>query len=377
MFLNKIRLLSFRNFENKELEFERGINYIWGKNGAGKTNIAEAIELLSLGKSFRSSQDKDLIKFSHTTYNVRAEVFLQGYDQTLEVGYDGRTKKSKVNGAKQKRLMDFVGRLKTVSFSPDDLDLVKGSTSERRSFLDRTLIQTHPLYIEQLATFNKSLEGRNRILKDPSPHQRNNLIAWTPQYIEAALDVWMERRKAMKVIAEKTKQLAEVYLDGEVDVQYYPAVGIENYILYDDVDREALRTLFVAQLNAHYREDLSRRHSTVGPHRDNFIVYVNGMESKKFSSQGQQRIITICLKLAELQYIEEITGQHPILILDDALSELDDGVVDVFVELLRQMPNQVFITGATEKASLMTEGVSIYKLSNGNLIREQSEAPTF
>lgn len=348
MEINQLVLQNFRNITELNVTFNKKLNVIWGKNGQGKTNILEAISCLSLGKSFRTSSDRPLIQFTKPALYIGAKGTGLDGEFRVDLGYNGTAKKTKVNNVQMKRLVDFIGTIRTVSFSPDNLTLVKGGRAERRTFLDTMLAQISNKYCIDLATYNKIIEQRNKILKERPPQMKQLLTAWDMQLVQYASSIWMARAKAVREINGLTSEFFNEVADEEfeINVEFFPEIGQDYFEIYEETTQEELTQKLLATLQENVGLEIRRGYSLYGPHRDDLSIKINGMDSKMYASQGQQRLIALSMKIAEMHFIEGQTEDSPILLLDDILSELDQDKIDNLLEILVRKDRQIFITTA-------------------------------
>lgn len=351
--IQEMKLQSFRNISEVKIECHPSLNIIWGNNGQGKTNLLEAISCLSLGKSFRVSSDKPLLQFTKPLFYLNATGTNEKGSFRLDMAYDGVKKKVKVNGVEKKRLVDFVGNIRTVTFSPDDLSLVKEGRAERRKFLDTMLCQISNRYCINLATYQKVVEQRNKLLKERPPKLNDLLIAWDLQLVQYAAEIWLMRYKAVLRLEELAIGFFQEVTDSSFDLSltYQPSIGEEFFEITENTTKEELCQLLLQTFQKNRGLEISRGYTLFGPHRDDLPILINDMDSKLFASQGQQRLIALSLKIAEMHYIEERTDESPILLLDDIFSELDPTKIDNLLSVLNRKDRQVFIT-TTDKMDL-------------------------
>lgn len=353
MQINELKIQSFRNINELTIQCHPVLNIIWGKNGQGKTNLIEAISCLSLGKSFRVSSDKPLLQFTKPVFYLSAKTLNKRGNVRIDMGYDGSKKKVKINGVEKKRLVDFVGNIRTVTFSPENLSLIKEGRSERRKFLDTMLCQISNKYCIDLATYLKIVEQRNKLIKENKPQLKQMLLAWDVQLVQYAVNIWLARYKAIKKIEELSIGFFKEVTNSSFDlsVAYYPEIGEEYFEIDDSTTRELLANKFMETLQRNVQYEIRRGYTLFGPHRDDLSISINGMDSKIYASQGQQRLIALSLKIAEMHYIEEETEESPILLLDDIFSELDEEKIANLLRILDRKKRQIFIT-TTEKLNL-------------------------
>lgn len=371
MLVENLKIQDFRNITNAQYSFHKNINFITGLNGSGKTNILEAISLLSIAKSFRVSSDKPLVQFTKSTFYLAADTVTHQGKIKVELAYNGKNKKTKVNHSQMKRLVDFVGTIRTVSFAPNNLSLIQGSKSERRSFLDTMLSQISNKYCLDLTSYLKIVEQRNRIIKD-KPHQAQALLqAWNTQLGMYAVEVWFARYEAIKKIDELSREFFKDVADTEDDIaiSYYPEIGEEFFEINENTSKEELLLKYLETLEQNQQWEFRRGYTLFGPHRDDFVVKINEMDSKIFASQGQQRLMALSLKLAELHFIEETTDESPILLLDDIFSELDKEKVKGLLKLLSKEDRQIFIT-TTDRTIELPENSQAWVMKDGILRKD-------
>lgn len=346
----RIESLLFKNFRNLSDEIMKphpSINIIHGMNGQGKTNILEAISCLSLGKSFRSVTDKTLIQFTKPLFYIEGGIVENDLPKQLALSYNGTLKQSRVNGILQKKLIQFIGHLKTVSFEPDDLELMKGGNSPKRKFLDMLLCQVDAHYAHALVHYQKALDQRNALLKRRPTGWMQMIPAWDAHLVQHAVVLWRKRAEAMSFIAETLPaffcRVSET--EDEVKADYRLKVSEEGVSFKKIPSDDELKRLFLENLTSVREAEMRRGHTLLGPHRDDITFFLNHMDVKQYASQGQQRLFSISLKVAELHYIEKDCQTSPVLLLDDVFSELDDTKVKNLLHVLNENDRQIFITG--------------------------------
>lgn len=347
MRIESLLFKNFRNLSDESMTPHPSINIIHGMNGQGKTNILEAISCLSLGKSFRSVTDKTLIQFTRPLFYIEGSLVDHDVPKTLALSYNGTSKQSRVNGILQPKLIQFVGHLKTVSFEPDDLELTKGGNSPKRKFLDMLLCQVDPHYAHALAHYQKALDQRNALLKRRPTGWMQMIPAWDEHLANHAVILWRKRKEAMTFISETLpvffSRVSET--DDDVKADYRLKVSEEGVPSRKMPSEEELKRLFLENLIALREAEMRRGHTLIGPHRDDITFFLNHMDVKQYASQGQQRLFSISLKVAELHYIEKDCQTSPVLLLDDVFSELDDTKVKNLLHVLNENDRQIFITG--------------------------------
>jgi len=370
--LSRLELSNFRNYAELDLTLELGLTVLFGQNAQGKTNVLEAIYLLSSGSSYRAASDKEVIRWGAPESERVARVTGWSGELELQVLVPDMpglgTKRVLLNGA-GKRLADFVGRLPAVFFGPEQLDLVTGSPSHRRSYLDGALSQTDRTYFRALSVYNRALHQRNQLLKQFRERELNpeELVYWDLQLVEAGSVISQRRavclRQLAGLAAEHHQQLAPG--GGELALAY------ETKLFRGEGGWERLLTATTSELQSEFRRwlaieadrEMAQGTTVVGPHRDDLLLSLNGQSVDKFGSRGQQRTVALALKLAELDLIREHTGETPILLLDDVLSELDEARRAALREVIRSH-EQVLLT-TTERPDM--PAVAAYTVRQGSL----------
>jgi DNA replication and repair protein RecF len=333
--LSGLELHNFRNYADLELALQPGLTVLYGQNAQGKTNVVEAIYLLASGSSYRASSDREVIRWDAEGAERLARVSgrVDQPDSLLEIVVADMpgiaAKRALVNG-NGKRLTDFVGRLTAVLFGPEQLDLVTGSPGQRRAYLDGALSQIDRAYYRALATYTRVVHQRNQLLKQF--HEReihpDELLFWDTQLVEAGSLVSRRRAKCLQELqglaVVRHHQLAPN--GGELRVEYetklFRAGG--GWLRLATASLEEVQEEFRGWLRLEADRELAQGTSVVGPHRDDLLLALDGKPVDKFGSRGQQRTVALALKLAELELIRNHTGQQPVLLLDDVLSELDE-----------------------------------------------------
>lgn len=324
MTLQEITLQNFRSYAKKTFDFSPLTTLIVGPNTAGKTNILEAIAFLATGKSFRADQDREAVRWEAELARLRARI---SNETELEIiltqgevqGVKAPLKKYLVNGV-PRRQVDFVGNLRVVLFWPEHLELVTDSPSLRRRYLDSVLVQVDREYRRNLASYERGLRQRNRLLDLMSEGKagRGQLLFWNQLLIKAGGCITDSRAEFIDFVNKNNNFLLE----------YDKSIISES------------------RLEQYAKEEVAAKATLVGPHRDDFMFFVGGRDMSKFGSRGQQRLTVLWLKLAELSYIEKEAGDRPILLLDDICSELDEEHRELVVELIGKQ--QTILTSADE-----------------------------
>lgn len=363
MIIKSIELTNFRNYDSLSLEFDKGTNILYGDNAQGKTNVLEAIYLSSITKSHKGSKDQDIIKFGENEAHLRT--YIEKDNDTYKVDMHLRKSGSKiiaVNGQKLKKAAGLLGLLNVVFFSPEDLSIIKNGPSERRRFIDMELCQLDSFYLYNLNNYNKIVNQRNKLLKDIYTNYslKDTLDIWDSQLISYGSKI-IERRIAF------INQLNEIIYDihkklsgekEEILIKYEPNVLIED---------------FERKLKQNQEKDIKLKMTTVGPHRDDICIDVNGIDIRKFGSQGQQRTAALSLKLSEIELVKKITKDTPVLLLDDVLSELDSNRHKYLLDSIGNIQTIITCTGLDDFVNDRFEINKVFKVSNGKIVGGNDE----
>ena len=359
MWINNIKLSNFRNYNKKEIKLHENINVFFGENAQGKTNIIESIFLSSIGKSFRTNKEKELIKFNEEKALVEINFQKSDRDGNIKIEI-GDKKQIYLNGIKLKKLSELLGNINIVIFTPDDINILKGGPQNRRKFLDIMISQLRPNYMHILTLYLKTLEQRNNYLKQIKLENKdeNLLDIWDEKLIEYGLKIYEYRKEFIEKIQNKIKNIhKEITQDKEeIEIKYFSDANT--------------RQNFINELKSRRKLDIIKGFTTKGVHRDDFVVYINGREVEIYGSQGQHRTAILSLKLSELKVIYDEIGEYPILLLDDFMSELDDKRRKNFLNNIKDI--QVIIT-CTEKITLENLKYFSYNVIDGNVIEQREE----
>lgn len=358
MKISSLTLKNFRNYENLKITFNDKINIFLGKNAQGKTNLLESIYYCCIGKSFKSIKDKDLIKWGENEGHISLCAKRKYRDIKVDISLSKERKKVVlINSLPIKKIGDLIGEINVVFFSPSELKLVKESPEERRKFMDIDISQTNKRYFYLLSRYDKILANRNKLLKnsDSIDYVKETVDIWDRALVQTAKKIAFERDKFVKNITPFTEK-AQSYLSGgkeKIELKYVSGCGV----MLDENFEENMAKL----LKKNLEKDFKFGHTTIGVHRDDIDIFLNGVEVKTFGSQGQQRTVALSLKLAELENMFEITGEYPILMLDDVFSELDSDRQNRLLKFVDR--TQTFITTTDEKK---VDG-NFFEVENGKI----------
>ena len=363
MFIESLALSNFRNYENADIKFSSGINILYGDNAQGKTNILEAVYMLATTKSHRGSRDKEIICFDEEESHIRASVRKNDISHRIDMHL--RKSKSKgiaIDMIPIKKSAELFGLVNIVFFSPEDLTIIKESPAERRRFMDMELCQISRLYYSDLSSYNRILNQRNNQLKaiayDRS--QADMMDIWDLQLVKYGIEVIKKRNNFIEELNSIIKDIHKDLTGGREEL----------VIIYDkNVDEEKFATELVLKRDT----DLRLQTTNTGPHRDDMIFMINGMDVKKYGSQGQQRTVALSLKLAEIKLVKNVINDNPILLLDDVMSELDAKRRDALLSSISDIQTIITCTGYDDFIKERISIDKIYKVTSGELKEEGNE----
>lgn len=341
------------------MNFDEKINIIYGDNAQGKTNILESMYVCATSKSHRGSKDREIIRFdndeSHIKVNVRKNDMNYRIDMHLK---KNKPKGIAVNGIPIKRAVELFGILNIVFFSPEDLNIIKNGPSERRRFIDMELSQLDKIYLDCLINYNKVVNQRNSLLKEYAFSGRDDIISsldiWDMQLVKYGNDVIKSREKFVKEINDLVKSI-HTKLSGDreqLEIIYEPCVKEQDF------ESELIRVR---------DRDLKFKCTNIGPHKDDMCFLINGMDVRKYGSQGQQRTAALSLKLAEIELVKQIIHDTPVLFLDDVLSELDSRRQNFLLDSIGNIQTMITCTGLDEFINNRFSINKIFKVVNGTV----------
>ena len=353
MLITNLKLQNFRNYDNLNIKFNKDINVIYGDNAQGKTNILESIFLTSIGKSFRTNKDKELIKFGEEFSKVEVEFSKSDRQGSIRIEIADK-KNIFVNGVKIKKLSELLGNMNVVIFTPDDINILKDGPAQRRRFLDIFISQLRPNYVYCLNMYLKALEQRNNYLKQIKFENKSEdfLDIWDEKIADYAEKVFKYRFEFIEKIKNKIKSVHNIITENNEDISI-------EYVS-DFVNKED----FLKKLKNNRKLDVLKGYSTKGIHRDDFNIYINENLVNIYGSQGQHRTAILSLKMSELKVIYDEIGENPILLLDDFMSELDEKRRNNFLRNIND--TQVLVT-CTDKFMLEKNNFNLYNVKKGKI----------
>ena len=374
MKLTNLQLQNFRNYESVQLEFTDGVHVFIGENAQGKTNLMESIYALAMTKSHRTTNDKELIGWNKEFATIKGTVEKTATKTNLELQFSKKGKIAKVNYLEQKRLSSYLGNLNVILFAPENLTLVKGSPQNRRKFVDMELGQMSSLYLYDLVEYNHVLKQRNTYLKQLAIKKKQPdeyLEVLSEMLSELASKIVFHRLDFMKQLEALAIPIHDQLSLGreKFSVSYQATIPLE-----DGLTPSQMKEIYMNQFKKNQTREADQATTLIGPHRDDLIFYLNEIPVQTYGSQGQQRSTVLSLKLAEIELMKLSTGEYPLLLLDDVLSELDD---DRQTHLIKAIENKVqtFITTTSLdgiKQQFINEPVVI-PIEKGTILKTESE----
>lgn len=317
MKITKLELKNYRNYETSSIFLNDGLNVIFGKNAQGKTNLLESIFLCSIGKSVRTTKDKDLIRWGQEIAKISLFFNKKQLNRKIDFFvFKNQRKSIKINGMLIHRIGELMGEFNSVYFSPDELRLVKSSPDERRRYMDISLSQFDKKYFYTLNKYNKILAQRNKLLKTGGKNIPETVSIWNEGLSKCGSYIIIQRINFIEKINSYIKKI-HLYLTDNSEVLEISYTGITG------TDIESIESQLYKSLEKSIDKDISLGYTSTGPHRDDLKIISNNIDIRSFGSQGQQRTCALSLKLAEMEFFNENFGTYPVLLLDDVLSELD------------------------------------------------------
>lgn len=369
MYVIRFALRDFRNFAEEEIFPCEEVNVIYGSNAQGKTNLLEGIWLFTGGHSFRGAKDAELSRIDPETGKnlpgtaLGMDFFSGEREQSAELRIDNGRRSTDINGVKKDTGTALVGKVRAVIFSPEHLLLVKEGPARRRNYMDAALCQIKPAYASALTMYRRALMQRNALLKDiaKSPQLTDTLTAWDARLAKLGAGVVRERGGFIENVAPRISEIYKGISRGreELTVRYCPSVKSGG-----DLEQE-----FLQEFSRTAASDMRTGFTSAGPHRDDLEIEINGVSARAYGSQGQQRSAVLAMKLAEAQILSELTGETPIVLLDDVMSELDRERQEYLLNNLQSQ--QVFITCCDPEAVELMESGMRFRVEGGAVYPEE------
>ena len=363
MTVNSVKIKNFRNIADLSFSADNGVNVIYGENAQGKTNILESIWLFTGCKSFRGAKDNELIKFGEDFAKINLEFSDNVREKKSEIIISDKKKTASLNGVGLRSSAELIGSFYAVIFSPVHLSLIKDGPSARRKFLDTALCQLKPSYAEYLAGFKRSLIQRNALLKDLHLNSQlyDMLDTWDDQLARYSACVIKERLQYIDLLSDYSKNIYSGISENKEEFSVFYSKNISKDFSVKDIYLSEIENLKNSR-----KEDILSKTTTVGPHRDDLEILINNVSARSFGSQGQQRSCALALKLGESEIIKKVTGEIPVALLDDVMSELDEKRQDYVLNHIND--RQVFLTCCDPSQVLRLCGGKSFLIKDGEII---------
>lgn len=357
MYIKNIMVLNYRNYDQISIDLGENVNIFMGDNAQGKTNILEAMYYCGFARSHRTNRDKELVKWDKEKAYISINVSKKRLDKKIDISIlkDGR-KAIKVNSIKINKIGELVGAFNVVMFSPEDLRIVKESPGIRRKFLDMEICQLNKKYYYNLVQYNKVLSQRNMVLKNRNI-DLSMLDIYDFQLAEFGEYIVKERLKYLNKLNEQGKIVHNEITSGKekIDFKYISSIK----------DLDNIKSSLITSLEKNREKDKEKRNTSVGPHRDDFSIFINGVDAKSYGSQGQQRTAVLTIKFASLRIIKELTGEYPVLLLDDVLSELDFNRKRYVLSSIKDIQTIITCTGIEDLTNYLDDKAKVFRVIEG------------
>lgn len=357
MYIESLELKNYRNYQNLQLDFDKGTNIFYGDNAQGKTNILESVYLCGTTKSHRGSKDKEIIRFGEEESHIR--MMIRKDELSYKIDMHLRKNKAKgvaINGLPIKKARELFGIVNLVFFSPEDLNIIKNGPGERRRFMDLELCQLDQIYLTDLAGYNHIVNQRNRLLKDlyMNPSLKETLDIWDMQMLQYGTKIINKRKDFVRDLNQVIQDIHHNLTGGieHLEVVYEPSTEAED---------------FENVLKKNRERDIRMKMTSAGPHRDDLSFVVNGIDIRKYGSQGQQRTAALSLKLSEIYLVKEKIKDTPILLLDDVLSELDSNRQTYLLDCIHDIQTLITCTGLDDFVSHQFHLNKVFKVVKGEV----------
>ena len=360
MFIKRLQMLNYRNYNVLDISLGPHVNVFMGDNAQGKTNILEGIYYCAFARSHRTSKDRELINWNSNNALLSITVGRERLDKRIDISIlkDGK-KAIQVNKIKIKKIGELFGNFNVVMFSPEDLKIIKDSPGVRRKFIDMELCQLNPKYYYNLVQYNKVLNERNSILRNRNIN-KDILDVYDMQLVEFGYNIIIDR---LEYIQKLNKYSAKIHSDitsGKEKIEFKYISTIK--------DLENIKENFYSLLEKNRSRDCERGITSIGPHRDDFTVLINDIDTKSYGSQGQQRTAVLTIKFSSLKIIKDLTGEHPVLLLDDVLSELDFSRKRYILSTIGDIQTIITCTGIEDLYEYLDDKSKVFKVKDGEIL---------
>ncbi|MBE6799799.1 MAG: DNA replication/repair protein RecF [Ruminococcaceae bacterium] len=363
MTINSVKIKNFRNIAELSFTADNGVNVIYGENAQGKTNILESIWLFTGCKSFRGAKDNELIKFGEDFAKINLDFSDNIREKKSEIIIADKKKNASLNGVSLRSTAELIGSFYAVIFSPVHLSLIKDGPAARRKFLDTALCQLKPSYAEHLAGYKRALIQRNALLKDLHLNSElyDMLDTWDDQLARYSACVIKERLQYIDLLSDYSKSIYSGISENKENFSVFYSKNINKELSVKDIYLNEIEILKNSR-----KEDIFSKTTTVGPHRDDLEILINNVSARSYGSQGQQRSCALALKLGESEIIKKVTGETPVALLDDVMSELDEKRQDYVLNHIND--RQVFLTCCDPSQVLRLCGGKSFLIKGGEII---------
>lgn len=359
MYIESLQLNNYRNYNELSIMFDENTNILYGDNAQGKTNILESIYMAATTKSHRGSKDKEIIKIGEEESHIR--LCIKKCEINHKIDMHIRKNKNKgvaIDGVPIRRTTELFGLINVIFFSPEDLSIIKNGPSERRRFLDLELCQISRLYYQNLAAYHKVLNQRNNLLKQIIYNKKlmDTLDVWNLQLVDYGTRVIHERNHFIEMLNEIVKDIHYNLTSGKEKLE----IVYDKCIEADDFEKALKEKVLI---------DLNYSSTQTGPHRDDIVFLVNGLDARKYGSQGQQRTVALSLKIAEIKLVKKIINDHPILLLDDVMSELDSKRRETLIQEIKDIQTIITCTGYDDFIKEQVIINNVYNVIDGTVTK--------
>ncbi len=363
MHINEIKIENFRNIDFMGIFPDKEINVIYGQNGQGKTNLLEAIWLFTGCKSFRNSKDGELVQFDSENSKISMSFETSIRENNASIFID-KKRTANLNGISLSSPRELIGKYYAVVFSPIHLSLIKDGPLNRRKFIDTAISQIDNMYAKKLMYFNHLIQQKNALLKNAgeNPSLLDTLDVWDEKIAFAGADVICDRIDYIKKLQVKATDIYHGISGEKEELQ----IKYLSNVRYESEDKQDIAKIYFNNMVKNRPNDLYLKNTTSGPHRDDIEILINKISARKFGSQGQQRSASLALKLGEAEIIKDLKGEHPIILLDDVMSELDSTRQNYILN--KMTDKQVFITCCEKETVSRLHAGKVFKVENGKVV---------
>ena len=360
MFIKRLQMLNYRNYNVLDISLGPHVNVFMGDNAQGKTNILEGIYYCAFAKSHRTSKDRELINWNSDNALLSVTVGRERLDKRIDISIlkDGK-KAIQINKIKIKKIGELFGNFNVVMFSPEDLKIIKDSPGVRRKFIDMELCQLNPKYYYNLVQYNKVLNERNSILRNRNIN-KEILDVYDIQLVEFGYNIIIDRLEYIKKLNKYSAKIHSDITSGKEKIEFKYISTIK--------DLKNIKENFYSLLEKNRVRDFERGVTSIGPHRDDFTVLINDIDTKSYGSQGQQRTAVLTIKFSSLKIIKELTGEHPVLLLDDVLSELDFSRKRYILSTIGDIQTIITCTGIEDLYEYLDDKSKVFKVKDGEIL---------